>query len=84
MNEDFLPIIGMDHAEFYVGNAKQAAFFYEKAFGFTNVGYSGLETGNRETASYVMEQGKIRLILTTALSPDNAIARHCHVHGDGF
>jgi len=84
MNEDFLPIIGMDHAEFYVGNAKQAAFFYEKAFGFTNVGYSGLETGNRETASYVMEQGKIRLVLTTALSPDNAIARHCHVHGDGI
>lgn len=83
MSEDFLPIKGMDHVEFYVGNAKQAAHFYRTGFGFTNTAYSGLETKNRETASYVMEQGKIRLVLTTALTPDHPIARHTHIHGDG-
>ena len=83
MSEDFLPIQGTDHVEFYVGNAKQAAHFYRTGFGFLNSAYSGLETGNRETASYVMQQGKIRLVLTTALGPDHAIARHAHLHGDG-
>lgn len=83
MSEDFLPIKGIDHVEFYVGNAKQAAHFYRTGFGFAHIAYSGLETGSRETASYVMEQGKIRLALTTALGPDHAIARHCHLHGDG-
>lgn len=83
MSEDFLPIKGLDHVEFYVGNAKQAAHFYRIGFGFTPTAYSGLETGSRETASYVLEQGKIRLVLTTALGPDHAIARHCHLHGDG-
>lgn len=83
MTEDFLPIKGMDHVEFYVGNAKQAAHFYRTGFGFTPTAYSGLETGNRQTASYVLEQGKIRLVLTTALHPDHAVSRHCYLHGDG-
>ena len=83
MSEDFLPIKSVDHVEFYVGNAKQAAHFYRTGFGYANTAYSGLETGNREMASYVMEQGKIRLVLTTALGPDHPIARHCYLHGDG-
>jgi 4-hydroxyphenylpyruvate dioxygenase len=57
MTEDFLPIKGIDHIEFYVGNAKQAAHFYRSAFGFGSAAYSDLETGNRERASYVLEQG---------------------------
>jgi 4-hydroxyphenylpyruvate dioxygenase len=81
--EDFLPIKRVDHLEFYVGNAKQAAHYYRTGFGFALCAYSGLETKNRETASYVMEQGKIRLVLTTALGPDHPIARHAHLHGDG-
>jgi 4-hydroxyphenylpyruvate dioxygenase len=81
--DDFLPIKNIDHVEFYVGNAKQAAHFYRTGFGFNLTAYSGLETGNRERASYVMEQGKIRFILSTALSPDHSIARHVHLHGDG-
>lgn len=81
--EDFLPIRGMDHVEFYVGNARQAAHFYRTGFGFALVAYSGLETGNRETTSYVMQQGSIRLVLTTSLGPDHPIARHAHLHGDG-
>lgn len=83
MTEDFSPIKGIDHVEFYVGNAKQAAYFYSSGFGFNQVAYSGLETGSRNTASYVMEQGEIRLVLTTALAPDHPISRHCYVHGDG-
>ncbi len=81
--EDFLPIRGMDHVEFYVGNARQAAHYYRTGFGFALAAYSGLETGNRRTASYVMQQGQIRLVLTTALGPDDPIARHVHLHGDG-
>lgn len=83
MTDDFLPIKGIDHIEFYVGNAKQAAYFYRTGFGFSLVAYSGPETGSRETASYVLEQGDIRLVLTTALGPDHPISRHCYVHGDG-
>jgi 4-hydroxyphenylpyruvate dioxygenase len=83
MSEDFLPIKGIDHVEFYVGNAKQAAHYYATGFGFANTAYSGLETGNRKTASYVLEQGKIRFVLTTALGPDHPVARHAHLHGDG-
>ncbi len=81
--DDFLPIKGIDHVEFFVGNAKQAAHFYRTGFGFSLSAYSGLETGNRERASYVMEQGKIRLVFSTAIGPDHAIARHVHLHGDG-
>lgn len=83
MTEDFLPIKAMDHVEFYVSNARQAAHFYKTGFGFVNTAYSGLETGNRQTTSYVMEQGNIRLVLTASLGPDHPIARHAHLHGDG-
>ncbi len=80
---DFLPIRGYDHVEFYVGNAKQAAHFYDRVFGFRPVAKLGLETGVRDRASYVMEQGKARLVLTSALHPDHEITRHCALHGDG-
>lgn len=83
MANDFLPIKGYDHVEFYVGNAKQAAHFYDRTFGFRPLGKAGLETGVRDRASYVMEQGNIRFVFTTAYSPDHEIARHCALHGDG-
>ena len=82
--EDFLPINGTDYIEFYVGNAKQAAYYYQSAFGFQIIGYRGPETGHREAASYLLRQGKIRFVLTTALSPDSFTARHVHKHGDGI
>ncbi len=81
--EDFLPIKRIDHLEFYVGNAKQSAHYYRTGFGFTVTGYSGLETKNRDRASYVLEQGQIRLVLSTPLHPDQTMARHIHLHGDG-
>lgn len=80
---DFLPLRGTDHVEFYVGNARQAAYFYRTAFGFSLVAYAGPETGQRDRASYVVEQGKIRFVLTTALRSDHSIAQHVHKHGDG-
>ncbi|ELS03290.1 4-hydroxyphenylpyruvate dioxygenase [Xenococcus sp. PCC 7305] len=80
---EFFPIQGFDHLEFYVGNAKQAAQFYEHNLGFANTAYRGLETGYRKTASYLMEQGDIRLLFSTALSPDNTIAQSVLQHGDG-
>jgi 4-hydroxyphenylpyruvate dioxygenase len=83
MPDDFMPIDGWDHVELWVGNAKQAAYFYEHAFGFTPVAYSGPETGVRERASYVLDQGEIRLVLSTALREDHEIARHAARHGDG-
>src|SRR3990172_4081960 len=83
MAEDFLPIKGYDHIEFYVGNAKQSAHFYDKTFGFRPVAKAGLETGVRDRASYLMEQGNIRFVFTSAYSPDHEIARHCALHGDG-
>ncbi len=81
--QDFLPINGTDYIEFYVGNAKQAAHYYKTAFGFQSLAYAGPETGVRDRASYVLQQGKIRLILTTALKSDNPIAEHVKTHGDG-
>jgi len=83
MSEDFLPIKGYDHIEFYVGNAKQSAHFYDKTFGFRPLAKLGLETGCRDRASYVMEQGKIRFVLSSSYSPDHEITRHCALHGDG-
>jgi len=80
---DFLPIHGTDHVEFYVGNAKQAAFFYRAAFGFSLVAYRGPETGTRDSVSYVLEQNKIRLVFTTALRPSGPVAEHVALHGDG-
>jgi 4-hydroxyphenylpyruvate dioxygenase len=81
--KDFLPIRGTDHVEFYVGNARQAAYFYRTAFGMSLVAYSGPETGQRDRASYVVQQGKIRFVLTTPLRSDHPIADHIHRHGDG-
>jgi 4-hydroxyphenylpyruvate dioxygenase len=81
--KDFLPLNGTDYVEFYVGNARQAAYFYRLAFGMALVAYAGPETGVRDRASYVLQQGKIRLVLTTPLRPDDEIAQHVHRHGDG-
>ncbi|MBX2970330.1 MAG: 4-hydroxyphenylpyruvate dioxygenase [Cyclobacteriaceae bacterium] len=83
MAQDFLPINGTDHIEFYVGNAKQSALFYQYAFGFQLVAYAGPETGVRDRASYVLRQNKITLVLTTSLQPDSEIADHVKKHGDG-
>src|SRR4029078_7306863 len=82
-NADFMPIDGWDHLELYVGNAKQSAFFYEHAFGFTKTAYAGPETGVRDRASYVLEQDDIRLVLTSGLGPDSEITRFACAHGDG-
>jgi 4-hydroxyphenylpyruvate dioxygenase len=79
---DFLPLKGTDHVEFYVGNARQAAYFYRAAFGMSLVAYAGPETGQRDRASYVVQQGKIRFVLTTPLRGGNAIAEHIARHGD--
>ena len=81
--QDFLPLKGTDYVEFYVGNAKQSAYFYQAAFGYELVAYAGPETGVRDRASYVLQQGKIRLVLTTSLLPDSEITRHVARHGDG-
>lgn len=81
--QDFLPLNGTDHIEFYVGNAKQAAYFYRAAFGFTLIAYAGPETGMRDRASYVLQQGKIRFVLTTPLHPGSDMANHVAQHGDG-
>jgi 4-hydroxyphenylpyruvate dioxygenase len=80
---DTFPINGTDYVEFYVGNAKQASHYYRTAFGFELVGYRGPETGVRDRASYLLQQGKIRLVLTTAIRPDHVAAEHVHAHGDG-
>src|SRR5215217_6377845 len=80
---DFMPLEGWDHVELWVGNAKQAAYFYEHALGFTRTAYAGPETGVRDRASYVVEQGDIRVVLTTALREDHEITQHHARHGDG-
>jgi 4-hydroxyphenylpyruvate dioxygenase len=80
---DTFPINGTDFVEFYVGNAKQAAQFYRNTFGYRILAYRGPETGTRDRASYVLEQDKVRIVLTTALRPDSDIATHVHKHGDG-
>lgn len=81
--QDFLPILGTDYVEFYVGNAKQAAHYYKTAFGFQSEAYAGLETGLKDRASYVLKQDKIRLVLTTALNSNSPIGEHVKKHGDG-
>lgn len=83
VEKDFLPINGTDYIEFYVGNAKQSSYFYRRAFGFKLVAYAGLETGVRDRASYVLQQDKIRFVLTTPLHPDHPISDHIKLHGDG-
>jgi 4-hydroxyphenylpyruvate dioxygenase len=80
---DFLPINGTDYVEMYVGNARQSAHFYRSAFGHSLVAYCGPETGVRDRASYVLQQDKVRLVLTTPLQPDSPMAQHVNLHGDG-
>ncbi|MDA9312821.1 4-hydroxyphenylpyruvate dioxygenase [Vicingaceae bacterium] len=81
--QDFLPLLGTDYVEFYVGNAKQAAHFYKTAFGFQSYAYKGLETGSKDSVSYVLKQDKIRLVLTTPLNSKSPINEHIVKHGDG-
>jgi 4-hydroxyphenylpyruvate dioxygenase len=81
--EDFLPINGTDYIEFYVGNAKQSAYYYQAAWGYELVAYSGLETGDKDKTSYVLQQGKARIVLTTAHNPEHPISKHVLKHGDG-
>src|SRR4051794_37948628 len=81
--EDFMPLHGIDHVEFYVGNALQAASYWVRALGFKEAAYAGLETGVRDRASHVLQQGRIRIVLTGALLPDHAIGAHVARHGDG-
>ncbi|WP_430905960.1 4-hydroxyphenylpyruvate dioxygenase [Maribacter sp. 2-571] len=81
--EDFLPLLGTDYIELYVGNAKQAAHYYMSAWGFQPLAYAGLETGKKDTVSYVLQQGKIRIMLTSPLKSGGDINRHIDTHGDG-
>lgn len=81
--EDFLPLLGTDFVELYVGNAKQAAYYYQQAWGFQPVAYAGLETGRKDSVSYVLQQDKIRLVLTSPLQPGGDINAHINKHGDG-
>ena len=83
VEKDFLPLNGTDYVEFYVGNARQAAYYYRAAFGFSLAAYRGPETGTRDRASYVVAQNKIRFVLTTPLEPEHPIADHIRLHGDG-
>jgi 4-hydroxyphenylpyruvate dioxygenase len=80
---DPMPLLGVDHLELWVGNARQAAYFLQTAFGFNEVAYTGLETGSREQTSHVLEQGRVRLVVTGALHSGHPIAEHHARHGDG-
>jgi 4-hydroxyphenylpyruvate dioxygenase len=84
MTSDFMPLEGWDHLELWVGNAKQAAFFYEHAFGFRRTAYAGPETGVRDRSSYVLEQGDIRLVVTSGLRRDSPVCEFAYLHGDGL
>jgi 4-hydroxyphenylpyruvate dioxygenase len=81
--QDFLPLKGIDHFEFWVGNAKQAAHYFRTLWGFTPVAYAGLETGIRDRTSWVLRRNDITFVVTGALGPDSEIAEHVHEHGDG-
>ena len=81
--QDFLELWGTDYVEFYVGNAKQSAFYFKTAFGFQEVAYAGLETGVTDRTSYVLQQDKIRLVITSSMVENSAINRHLNKHGDG-
>ena len=81
--KDFLPILGIDYIEFYVGNAKQSAYFYKSALGFESEAYSGLETGDNENVSYVIKQDKIRFVLTSSYVGNSEVNKHYLKHGDG-
>ncbi|MCL4124458.1 UNVERIFIED_CONTAM: hypothetical protein GTU68_050673 [Idotea baltica] len=81
--EDFLPLNGTDHIEFFVGNAKQSAYYYQSAWGYKLVAYAGPETGVRDRTSYVLQQDKVKFIITSSMHPDSEIAKHHQLHGDG-
>ena len=81
--QDFLELWGTDHVEIYVGNAKQSAYYFKTAFGFQEVAYAGLETGVQDRTSYVLQQDKIRLVITSSMIKDSDINRHLNEHGDG-
>ena len=81
--QDFLELWGTDHVEIYVGNAKQSAYYFKTAFGFQEVAYAGLETGVSDRTSYVLQQDKIRLVITSSMVKDSDINRHLNDHGDG-
>src|SRR5437660_6925583 len=83
MKSEVLPIEGIDYVEIYVGNAKQASYFYQNGFGFTPIAFAGPETGVKDKTSYLMQQGDIRLLLTTGLNPDHPISRVVLTHGGG-
>ncbi|MPZ71487.1 MAG: 4-hydroxyphenylpyruvate dioxygenase, partial [Actinobacteria bacterium] len=84
MTAELMPIQGYDYIEYYVGNARQAAYYYGKAFGFSVVAYAGPETGVRDRVSYVLEQNAIRLVITGATRAESDVARHQYFHGDGI
>ena len=81
--QDFLELWGTDHVEIYVGNAKQSAYYFKTAFGFQEVAYAGLETDVQDRTSYVLQQNKIRLVITSSIVKDSDINRHLNDHGDG-
>ncbi len=81
--KDTFPINGTDHIEFYVGNARQAALYYQHCYGFRLIAYKGPETGSRDVVSYVLQQGKIRFVISSAIRPDHEILKHVALHGDG-
>ncbi len=83
IQQDFLPLKGTDHIEFWVGNAKQSAYYYQAAFGFELVAYAGPETGLKDRVSYVLQQNKVRFVLTSGLQPDHEVSQHHVLHGDG-
>ena len=83
VEKDLFPLLGTDYVEFYVANAKQASYYYQTAFGFKCVAYRGPETGSSETITYVLQQGKVRFLITSSLNPDSEIAKHVAIHGDG-
>ena len=83
MIDKIAPLLGTDYVEFYVGNAKQAAYYYKSTFGFQSYAYKGLETGSRDVVSYVLKQDKIRIVLTTPLNSKSVINDHIVKHGDG-
>src|SRR5262245_57134543 len=83
MDDNPLGLKRVHHLEFWVGNARQAAFFYRNAFGFSQIAYSGLETGKRKRTSYVLRQGTATFVLTASLVPTGSVGRHVRLHGDG-
>ncbi len=83
VTKDLFPLLGTDYVEFYVANAKQASYYYQTAFGFECVAYRGPETGSADTITYVLQQGKVRFLITSSLNPESEVAKHVALHGDG-